>query len=745
MLLPAYLQQWQWAVSFFVLAIGFNIVANQAPAQLPIYWQKTPLLISGSYEVIGHQQERLQLQVHQLRFLSPPTQNENNLHHSVPSQLSGKLLLTSYDTQQESYFRTHRRGCLVAEVVLKKPHNYNNDNGFDYVIWSQRNALLANGYIKSHIQQWRGCIHPLAELVGKVRDNVTDKIQAVPTRAIVHALWQGLIVGDTRGLQNQDWQILHRTGTTHLLIISGLHIGLVAGLMFVLWQSLVINIGKPQLVSIGIIISLLGAVGYAILSGWGIPAQRAVIMLVFVSIGQFKGIGWPLWQRLAFAMFFTMIVKPSSIYSMGFWFSYVAVLNIALFWHFFHTQKTGLAAKLWHGLLSQIGLMAVLLPTIAFATGGLSIIGPLLNLLLIPLFAIIIVPLLLGVSVLLLFISADHYVFLLVSELLILVWDGLVWLAKLPYAFINVTAWPQVVWLIWLAIGLLGLLLGKFSRVLCVALVILLIQPQWNHRDQLTLFDVGQGLALWMQSGQQHLLYDLGDRYPSGFDLMSRVVLPVLKNAGVEAIERVYVSHWDRDHSGGIQTLLSPYFGLAIQSWVLPVMPPPASLAKLVADIPNQRMCRPSQWQTFNNLRIRHLAPALEELKAMQLGVVKSTKNNLSCVIQADIGGVRFLLVGDIEKWAEQQLIKDYGYQLRSDVLIAPHHGSKTSSSNGLLEYVNPRVALISAGYLNRFKHPHPDVLNAYWQRDIVWYSTAIHGQITVHVDQDSSWQIAHR
>lgn len=252
--------------------------------------------------------------------------------------------------------------------------------------------------------------------------------------------------------------------------------------------------------------------------------------------------------------------------------------------------------------------------------------------------------------------------------------------------------------------------------------------------NKLTVMDVGQGLAVWLQVGDQHLLYDLGDRFRSGFNLLEAVVLPQLRSAGVDQIQQVVVSHWDRDHSGGISAL-QRQDDIAVKRWVYPSQPKPKLEALLDVNTATMQRCETTSWLVFGDMYVR-------TFNLLGRGF---QNNNASCVLQIEYSGKRILLTGDIERVAEMKLWQIYGNELASDVMLAPHHGSQTSSSQAFLDYVRPRVSVISAGFGNRFNHPHEGVLQRYWLHDVFWLNTAIHGQIELLMD-NGRWQLkSHR
>jgi len=426
------------------------------------------------------------------------------------------------------------------------------------------------------------------------------------------------------------------------------------------------------------------------------------------------------------------------MYSPGFWYSYVAVTNLALVIE----QHSGNSWQQWliSALMSQLALLALLVPLIGAMTGGLSLVGPVINLLLIPLFGLVVVPILLLATLCLPVLGLEHVLMLMVVEGLNYLWLLLAWAADLPYAMLSVGHWPITVWLVWGMLGSCALVLRYHwlpfiltSGVIVPLMLAPIILGAKVPRHQITVFDISQGLAIWLQSGDQHRLYDLGDRYSSGFNLLEAVILPALNRAGVRALDRVYIGHWDRDHSGGLKALTRQHNNFPVGTWWLPSETRP----HLENDLPTSakvERCQTTTWQDFVQFQIRHIA----------LWEYGMRGNNASCVVQVEWQGQRVLIAGDIEKKAERLLVQIYGDSLQSDILIAPHHGSRTSSDEMFLYSVAPRSVIISAGYQNRFSHPHAQVIERYWQHGIQWHNTALHGQLRVEGNKAGCLVVEH-
>jgi competence protein ComEC len=741
------------SLSLLAMAMAsFWSAQEQRQIQLPQYLHKQAVLVSGCYKLVDTGPRSVSLRVQQARLLVASS-NMTSSQARSDKQLdktwylydqdidASYMRLSVYDKDLVTAFKAQPQGRFVVRAVLSKPRNYQNPSGFDYVAWSQRQGQISRGYIKHSFAHWGSCPSLLPAWISDLRNDFLTQLSKLPdvsSSNMGQVLWAALVAGHSKGLQAADWQALHRTGTTHLMVISGLHIGLVAALVMWLGRRTAVLLKLTQAGELGIWLGWAAALTYAVFSGWGLPAQRAMIMLSALMLVNRFGLGWSIWQRLLLAWIITLLIQPNSIYSPGFWYSYVAVANLALVIEL----RSGNSWRQWlvRAFVSQLALLALLVPLIGATTGGLSLLGPLINLLLIPLFGLVLVPLLLLATLCLPMLGAEHVLILMVTEALNYLWLSLVWAADLPYAMVNVGHWPIEVWLLWGLLGSCALVLryhwlAFILTSVCVVILILvpIVLAAKVPRHQITVFDIGQGLSIWLQSGNQHRLYDLADRYSSGFNLMEAVILPSLNRAGVKAIDRVYVGHWDRDHSGGLQALGRQHKHIAVSSWWLPNEARPHLEQNVPARAQLER-CQTTKWQSFGQFEIRHMALWEQGMRG----------NNASCVLQVEWQGQRVLITGDIEKKAEHLLVQIYGDSLQSDILIAPHHGSRTSSSERFLYRVAPRSVIISAGYQNRFSHPHAQVIERYWRHGIQWYNTALHGQVRIKSNVDGVLVIEH-
>ncbi len=540
---------------------------------------------------------------------------------------------------------------------------------------------------------------------------------------------QALAIGDDDNIALKDWQVFLNTGTNHLMSISGLHItmlsGLVYALVLMLWrrqERLCLALPAHKAATL---IGLIFAVAYALLAGFSVPTQRTLYMLIVFA--------WALWLNkpialskvLVYALLLVVLLDPWAVIAAGFWLSFGAVAIMA------YALNARLSRVNWlkELALSQWAVTLGLLPFLLMMFGQVSIISPVANALAIPVISLLVVPLTL-LGALLPIDWALH----LAHALMALCMQSLTWMASLPLA-----SWQQQsppTWTFVLAvIGLLYAFLPKavplrWMGYLCLLPMLLIkpIPPAYGAM-QVVVLDVGQGLATVIKTQQHTLLYDTGAQYSAESDAGGRVVLPYLRGEGITKVSGIVLSHDDNDHTGGAMSVMAD---LPV-SWVLSSLP---AAHPLLQGKQHQPCVAGQAWQ-WDGVLFEILYPAL-------LGEANLSDNNQSCVLKVTSQYGSLLLTGDIEKEAEHALVtSSHAANLSSDVLVVPHHGSKTSSTQAFIEAVNPGVAISTTGYLNRFKHPKFEVVNRYLEQGASHYQSDHAGAVIIHFDNANSYEIS--
>ncbi|KAF1708307.1 DNA internalization-related competence protein ComEC/Rec2 [Pseudoxanthomonas kalamensis DSM 18571] len=619
---------------------------------------------------------------------------------AMPSPLRGHLLqLAWYDdfgAREPGPRLALRAGARWQMTVrVRAPRGLANPGGFD----GERHALVqriaATGYLRhadtavelappSGLQAWR------ETMSGRIETGIDS-----PSARFV----QALALGDTRGLDDADWQVLRAAGLTHLIAISGFHVGLVSGLfallaaglwrLFPAWAR---RVPRPQAAAIA---ALLGACGYAVVAGFALPTVRTVLMIAVVALARLGRRPLQMASALALALLAVLGVDPLSVLQAGFWLSFAGVAW--LLWCL-PRERT---RPLWREFLSAQGVATLgLLPLTVVLFGQASLAGPLANLVAIPWWSLVVVPLsLLGTALEAVHAGWGGWAWRAAAWCFELSWPGFVALANSRFAL-----WwlPEPAWFA-APLALLGAFWCLLPRgVPGKPLAMLLWLPLlWPDRElpaegaaELVVIDVGQGLSVLVRTRHHALLYDTGPAVADGYDAGERAVLPTLHALGVARLDRVVVSHGDADHAGGYASVRRG-------------MPVGRALAPAGAGVAEAGACIAGEGWEWDGVRFRflHPSPGFPYLR-----------NESSCVLRVETAhGVAALLAGDIGTVIEQRLLHDDPAAVRAEVVLVPHHGSGASSGEAFVAASGARLALVSSGYGNRFGHPRADTVRR-WQ-----------------------------
>lgn len=673
------------------------------------------------------------------------------------ARLQGRLVQVPSDIYLGWYGSSSAEGAGAAppdvqpgerwrlRVRLKAAHGHINPRGFDYELWLWEQGIRATGYVRQGRadpaaqrlgQTWR---YPVQWLRQSVRDRILERWSGHDAWAGAAGVLAALVTGDQAAIDRTAWDVFRATGVAHLMSISGLHVTmlgwLASRLLGLLWRrsalwgrSWALRWPAPHVAALG---GLAVATAYALFSGWGVPAQRTVCMLATVTLLRLQATHWSSARIWATAGVAVLAIDPWALLQPGFWLSFVAVGVLMA------TARSGrpLAqgrqpdpapmhlAGAWRAVLVHVGdllrqqwtVTLALAPLGLLFFGQLSLVGLLANLVAIPWVSLLITPLALAGS--LVPVAWD-----LAAALMAPLTAALTWMADWPLSRVQVAMppwplalvatagagicclpWPRV-WRLWGAVWLVPALMWQPPR------------PAPGEFELLAA-DVGQGNAVLLRTARHSLLYDAGPRYSPESDAGHRVLVPLLAQTD-ERLDVLMLSHRDTDHTGGALAVLA--MQPQVQLW--------SSLeaSHPLVQRPGHRSCEAGQAWQWDGVHFEVLHPR---------GATSGARPNaLSCVLRIQGLGGSALLAGDIEAPQERELLAQTLAPV--DVLLVPHHGSKTSSTAAFLEALKPRMALVQAGYRNRFGHPAPEVLSRYNERGIRVHASVDCGAATWRSDQ---------
>ncbi|MBD8730848.1 DNA internalization-related competence protein ComEC/Rec2 [Pseudomonas sp. CFBP 13710] len=590
-------------------------------------------------------------------------------------------------------------------VKLKRPRALVNPGGFDAQAWALAKGIGATGSVKAG-QRVRA-----ARLAW--RDGVRQRLLAVDSQQQGGTL-AALLLGDGSGVSRQQWDVLQATGTVHLLVISGQHVGLLAGLLYGL-VALLAKLGvwpaRWPWLPCACALAFTGALAYGLLAGFQVPVRRACIMIGLVLLWRLRFRHLGVWSPLLLAFTTVLLVDPLVSLQPGFWLSFCAVGVLLLAF----SGRLG-GWRWWQAWTRAQCCVAVgLLPVMVALALPVSISGPLVNLLAVPWISLLVLPVAMAGAVLLPVPWVGEILLWLAGGALRGLFQWLTWAAEWGPSWLPPGLSPGV-WLV-LVIGVLLLLLpaGIPLRWLGVPMAGLLLfsprqVPPVGQAD-IWVLDVGQGLGVLVRTAQHQLLYDTGPGLGE-IDAGASVVVPSLVALGVRRLDAMIISHAHLDHSGGAGTVMRR----------LPVDQTLAGEPDLLPAAWQAQPCEPGRsWEW-------------DEVKFVLWRWPSAVPGNpASCVLWVEANGERLLLSGDIDAAAEKALVAS-GLPVQAHWLQVPHHGSRTSSSKPLLDAVRPQAALISRGHGNTFGHPHASILARFQALGIATHDTAEDGALRVRL-----------
>ncbi|MBY0577530.1 MAG: DNA internalization-related competence protein ComEC/Rec2 [Burkholderiales bacterium] len=648
--------------------------------------------------------------------------------HGVPR----KIVLSRYFESDGVVLHPGERWRFT--VRLRQPHGNSNPYGFDYEASLLERGIRATGYVRQGVLLDRFVMKP-STIVEAVREKLRDKVFAAlpgsPYRGVIAAL----LMGEQKAISQEDWQIFRRTGIIHLMSISGLHVTMIAGffslLAYRLWR---LNPGWVVVLPARKAAALCGvfsAFCYALLAGYAVPTQRTVYMLAVVAALLWSGRMSSPSTLLIWALFAVTVLDPWAVLSSGFWLSFLAVALIM----YVSTDRIRRANWLNAWVSIQWAMTIGLIPILLVFFQQISLVSPIANALAIPVVSFAVVPLtLFGAIVPFDFpIVLAHKIFSIFMRFLICLSNlpDAVWIQHAPPAWAVFTAFLGIFWIL-LPKGFPARWLGFFGVV-----PLFLIFPADPQFLRLTVLDVGQGLAVVVQTRHHALLFDSGPAFTPQADSGNRIIYPFLRGVGIMRLDAMILSHEDGDHTGGAISVLD---SIPV-GWLL------SSLPKDNPVFPHAKVgmrCQAGESWVWDDVRFEILGPPSSSYSNPRI-----RGNVRSCVLRVSSLQGSALIAGDIEKGVERRLVAEVGGRLKSDILVVPHHGGMSASTEEFVQAVSPRHAVFSVGYRNRFNHPRPEVLARYRAVGSRMFRSDRDGAIRFDFDpygiREESWRREHR
>ena len=620
-------------------------------------------------------------------------------------------------------------------VRLKRPHGTVNPHGFDVEAWLLENDLRATGYVRHDVRNGR--IDAFAGRPGDyverartaVRDRITAALGGAPYAGVVVAL----AIGEERAIPDTQWRVFNRTGITHLISISGLHVtvfaALAGGIAFALARRSVRLTSRLPARKVAAAVGVAAAILYVLLAGAQVPAVRTLVMLQVAAFGLWlarpgtAGMVW-LWALVA-----VLLWDPWAGFSPGFWLSFGAV-GLLLYAHAGRLVPPAASTRTARALAAlRAAARTQALVTVALVPGTLaifqqvSLVSPVANAIAIPVVTFIVVPLALAGIVLPLDFpwQGAHAVFatLMVALDALANAPAAVWQQHAPPAWTIGAALAGIAWLT-APHGTPGRFVGVVALLPLFAVTPTAPAP---GTFRLTVLDVGQGLAVVVATHRHALLYDTGPRYHEDADAGGRIVAPYLRATGIAHLDAVIVTHQDSDHSGGALSVLAA----VPVDWLASSLPDDhAILAQRASDGGAAQRCEAGQHWEWDGVRFAVLQPGPQHYANPRL-----KPNDLSCVVRVESAFGTALLTGDLEARGELELVRTGPELLKADLLVVPHHGSLTSSTSAFIAAVAPEVAVYTPGYRNRFGHPRAEVVARYDTAGVCTYRTDFDGALS--------------
>lgn len=700
-------------IALACVTIGFAYASWRAQMRmadaLPWAWQGVDVRVEGVVADLPDrdtQGERFNFRIE--RILTPGAQVPEKVRLTWPAPEWNSRVIQQRLKAGERWQFTLR---------LKRPHGTVNPNGFDYEAWLLAHNIRATGTVRKlpealFVGDSRTPFARLQALRDQLRGEIRSSLGEHPQTGVIIAL----AVGDQNSIPHANWRVYNRTGTNHLMSISGLHITLfavlVGGLVYALWRRVPVLVLRLPARRAALLVGWMAALMYTLLAGFQIPAQRTLFMLTVLVLGFWMQRAPRPFSILVLALFVVLLIDPWAVLATGFWLSFGAVAAMMLTL----LGLVGKSAKIAAWIRAQTAVTLALSPALLLLFQQISVISPLANALAIPIVSWGIVPLtLLGM-----FFSPSLH---LAAWLMQGVELALQWMSIFPWASWALPA-PGIAALLLAVMGtawllMPGLPLRWLGGLMFLPLLFPFVDKPETGAFEAEVLDVGQGTAVLIRTANRTLLYDTGAAFGDS-DAGQQVVLPRLRALGISTLDGLILSHDDSDHTGGAASVMRD-----VQSgWLMSSLPSGHSLLSSAS----KRCTRGQRWQ-WDGVRFEILNPA-----EMAYAQTQRSDNNKSCVLkitqETSRGAQSLLLTGDAERIGELEMTERVAEKLPATVLMAGHHGSHTSSIEEFTRLVNPQHVIYSCGWRNRFNHPHPDVQARFRAQGTAASRTDLHGWI---------------
>jgi len=705
-------------IVFSAAVCGYDYAALRAQHRLadalPTEWEGRDIVIRGVIDDLpdaNARGTRFSFAVEDV--LTPDAQ--------VPSRIALTWYARSLSGKEEMRPDLRAGERWQLKVRLKRPRASVNPGGFDVEAWLLQNNIRATGYVRPDTEknaETESVNVQLSAFAGRpfdyiqhlrenIRDNIRQTLHDKPYAGVVTAL----VIGEQRAVPDAQWQVFRKTGIIHLVSISGLHVTvfstLLGGLLFQLFRRIPRLTSRCPAIKLAVLAGFFASAFYVALAGAGIPAQRTLIMLAVVAVALWtQRTSQPLHTWL-WSLFAVMLWDPWASLTAGFWLSFGAVgwLLYAASGRLAESSTNTHWRKRWQrhlalGFRTQYVVTLGLTPLLLAIFQAFSLVSLPANFWAIPWITLLVVP-----TALLGAIPGFSWLWIPAHFLLEILMTGMNWLAQLP-----ISMWQQhgaPTWSIFAAVlGILWMLMPRgvpvraLGALWCLPMFFIMPLPPPVGSFQATVLDVGQGLSVFVRTNKHALLYDTGPGYSDDASAGDRIVAPFLQFNAIRAIDALVVSHNDNDHNGGTRAVLA---ALPVRSHYTSLLNEENSDAHSLA----LTACIDGLEWTWDDVRFRFLSPPPDAAFLRDI-------NNKSCVLKIESPHGSLLLTGDIGKRAEKALTQHQADNLNSDILVAPHHGSRHSSTAPFVAAVAPSHVVYSVGYRNRFDFPRPDTVARY-------------------------------